>query len=198
MKKNSFFIILFIYALSTSVAAQTEAKLNIVTTAALIPNFGFEIQLGNRSSFQLDVLASFWDSINGSPLHVTQIFPEYRRYFKPNMLGFFIGGHIGFGMFTLSKYGYPNNIHQSGRNTYYGFTIGYKKHLNENWSLEFFIGGGSQQAHYRGYNNDIGQRVDEKENFTKRPFNLSGELIPYRGGIMIVYRIPPFVRKKKL
>ena len=181
---------LFIVVLSFSVKAQTEVKLNILSTAALIPNFGIEIQLGDRSSFQLDVLASFWDSFNGSPLHVNQIFPEFRHYFKPNMLGFFIGGHIGFGMFTLSKYGYPSNIHQSGRNTYYGLTIGYKTHLNEDWSLEFFIGGGSQQAHYRGYNNDLGQRVDETEDFTKRPFNLSGELIPYRGGIMFVYRIP--------
>ncbi|SEB54510.1 Protein of unknown function [Tenacibaculum sp. MAR_2009_124] len=189
MKKILSPALFLLFLISSSIHAQTEVKFNALTTAFLIPNVGVEIQLGERSSVQLDVLASFWDSIDGSPLHITQIFPEYRRYFKPNMRGFFIGGHIGVGMFTLRKYGKIKYSYQSGRNTYFGITVGYKTDISKNWALEFFVGGGSQQAHYRGYDSN-GQRVDTQDELATRPFNLSGELIPYRGGIMFVYRIP--------
>ncbi len=189
MKKIWSPIIFFIFIISFSIQAQTEVKFNALTTAFLIPNVGVEIQMTDRSSVQLDVLGSFWDSIGGSPLQVTQIFPEYRRYFKPNMRGFFVGGHIGFGMFTLRKYGKIKYSYQSGRNTYFGLTVGYKTDIGKNWALEFFLGGGSQQAHYRGYNSE-GERVDTQDELATRPFNLSGEFIPYRGGIMLVYRIP--------
>lgn len=190
MKKIIYSLIFFCIVTIKSINAQTEFKFNVLTTAFLIPNAGFEIQLTEKSSFQFDALASFWDSVNGSPLQVIQVFPEYRRYFKQNMRGFFVGAHVGVGMFTLSKYGYSNNIHQSGRNTYYGITLGYKMNIGKNWALEVFVGGGSQQAHYRAYNHDTGERVDNLNGLDKRPFNASGELIPYRGGVMFVYRIP--------
>ncbi len=188
-----FILLLFI---STTTLSQTEIKFNALTSAILIPNAGIEFQLGEKSSFQFDVLASFWDSFDGYPLHVTQIFPEYRQYFKPNMRGFFVGAHIGVGMFTLSKFGYQNHIHQSGRNTYYGLTIGYKTDISKHWAMEFFVGGGSTQANYRSYNFNTGEREDDKTN--QRWFNKSGELIPYRGGIMLVYKLGSRSRKKTM
>ncbi|PQJ21229.1 DUF3575 domain-containing protein [Tenacibaculum sp. SG-28] len=188
---------LFVLFLSTALFSQTEIKLNAVTLPALIPNIGIELQIGDKSSFQLDVLGSFWDSIDGSPFHVVQVFPEYRHYFKPNMRGFFIGGHVGFGMFTLTKYGYPNTIYQSGQNIYLGATIGYKIELSDRWALEVFLGGGSSQARYRAYDNVTGERVDVTPEDNNRPFNKSGEWIPYRGGIMLVYKLPSFRPTKK-
>ncbi len=176
--------------------AQTEVKFNTATALLLIPNAGVEFQLGARGSFQLDGLVSFWDSFDGKPLHIVQIFPEYRRYSKPNMRGWFVGIHMGFGMFTLTKYGYPDHAYQSGRNTYYGLSIGYKKSLGENWAIEAFLGGGNQHAHYRGYDSNTRTRVDIKPD-ENRMFNLSGEWIPYRGGFMIVYKIPTFAKAKK-
>lgn len=194
MKKMlSIFIMLFY----SSLYAQTEAKVNMLTLPVLIPNIGLEFQIGEQSSFQLDALFSFWDSIDGSPLHVIQVFPEYRHYFKPDMRGFFIGAHVGVGMFTLTKYGYPNNIHQSGQNLYFGTTIGYKMDIGEKWAIEAFIGGGNQDARYRGYDFTTGERIDVAPENNVRPFNKSGEWLIYRGGVMLIYKIPSLRKANK-
>ena len=50
--------------------------------------------------------------------------------------------------------------------------------------LEVFIGGGSQQAFYKGYDAITGQRKEKAKNYNK-----SGEWLPYRGGIMICYKL---------
>lgn len=181
-------IVLFVF-LFQGLSAQTELKLNAVAAAMLIPNIGIETQISKKSTIQLDVVGSFWDKFIDRTLHVTQIFPEYRYYFKNPSEGFYCGGHVGFGMFTLTKWGYdPAQVYQSGMNTYYGITLGWKKNISERFGLEVFLGGGSMQAKYRGYYVDGGGRYEDIG--ATRPFDLSGELIPYRGGIMLRYRLP--------
>ena len=152
------------------------------------PNLGIETRISRKSSVQLDVLGSFWNSFLEKPLHIVQVFPEYRYYPKGKFEKFYLGTHIGFGMFTISKYGKSSDSYQSGRNTYYGITVGYKKKLNSNFKIDFFIGGGSSQATYRGYSKITRRRTDIKES-ESRNFNGSGEWLPYRGGIMLVYSL---------
>jgi hypothetical protein len=174
--------------------AQTEVKFNLASAALLIPNVGVEIPLSNHSSAQLDVLASFWDSFNDDPLQIIQVFPEYRYYFKPNRSGLFLGAHVGFGMFTMKKpvflvinqdpSTYPGGTYQSGRVTFYGTTLGFKKKFNDRWGLELFVGGGLSQSNYKGYSQGVRNDVTE-ENY--RDFNGSGEVLLYRGGLMLVY-----------
>ena len=177
--------------------AQTELKFNAVTALVLVPNIGIEVGLSNHLSFQLDATASFWDYIDGAPLQMTQIFPEFRYYPKATMNGFYIGGHAGYGMFTLAKSGFPQFVEKgsytkdnqmSGRNTYYGITLGYKKYFDQRWGYEIFIGGGTSQANYRGYSYTDKIRQDIPFDET-RNFNKSGEWLPYRGGLMIIYRM---------
>ena len=57
---------------------QLEAKVNVLTSLVLIPNVGIEIQVSEKNSIQLDVLASFWNKLNNSktPLHINQTFLE--------------------------------------------------------------------------------------------------------------------------
>ncbi len=129
--------------------AQTEAKVNLATLPFLIPNVGLEVPLGDKQSFQLDVLGSFWDEqplLDDTPFHVNQVFFEYRWYQQSDTQKWFVGPHIGFGMFTLQKpefaiiYDYwaekegaekgldiPDDEYQSGRVAFYGLTVGYKK-----------------------------------------------------------------------
>jgi hypothetical protein len=195
--------------------AQTEAKLNLTTAPFLIPNVGIEFAVGERQSIQLDVLGSFWDEmplLDDSPLHINQSFFEYRWYQKPNRGQWFVGPHIGFGMFTLQKpkslilFDYYEEVegesgpigddeYQSGRVAFYGFTVGYKKHLNASWALEAFIGAGLTQSWYKGYKGL--ERVDHLGEPDIRPFNGSGEVLIYRGGLMLVYKIPNFATKEK-
>ncbi|WP_452232353.1 DUF3575 domain-containing protein [Lacinutrix sp. MEBiC02595] len=202
MKQQRLIITVFTIWFGISTQAQTEVKFNVASAVLLMPNFGIEIPLSDHSSAQLDVLGAFWDSFQGVPLQVIQVFPEYRYYFKENRRSFFIGAHVGFAMFTLQKpkglilydhYQDPDTYpdlgednYTSGRTTFYGLTTGYKKKFNERWGLELFLGGGLSQTNYKGYEGLTRTDVDE-ENY--RDFNGSGEVLLYRGGIMLIYML---------
>ena len=194
--------------------AQTEAKVNLATLPLLIPNVGLEVSLGGNKSFQIDVLGSFWDEqplLDDTPFHVNQAFLEYRGYQQSDTQGWFIGPHIGFGMFTLQKpefaiiYDYwaekedaerrldiPDDEYQSGRVAFYGLTVGYKKRLKKDLAIEFFIGAGLTQSWYKGYKGLRRVDLDNPNETVYRPFNGSGEVVAYRGGLMLTYKIPTF------
>ena len=194
--------------------AQTEAKVNLATLPLLIPNVGLEVPLGEKQSFQLDVLGSFWDEqplLDDTPFHVNQAFFEYRWYQQSDTQNWFVGPHIGFGMFTLQKpefaiiYDYwaekegaenrldiPDDEYQSGRVAFYGLTVGYKKRLKKDFALEFFVGAGLTQSWYKGYKGLRRVDLDDPEETVYRPFNGSGEVVAYRGGVMLTYKIPTF------
>ena len=93
------FLILF----SINLNCQTELKFNLASAPFLVPNVGVEVQLSDRFGYQLDTSASFYDNIEGSPFHMTQIFNEIRFYpkNKKNSRDFFFGAHIGYGMYNL-------------------------------------------------------------------------------------------------
>ncbi len=193
--------------------AQVTIKANVATAPLLIPNFGIGLQTSEKSVIQLDVLASFWNEfplLNNTPLHLNQTFLEYRRYSKAGANGWFVGVHVGFGMFTLQKPNYlvlydyydPNATwqlqdktkYQSGRAMFYGLTFGYAWKLNNRWGLEVFAGGGLTQSWYKGYDNDV--RVDHLEETYYRSFNGSGEVALYRGGLMLTYKVPLYIGKQ--
>ena len=197
-----------------NVHAQTEAKINLATLPLLIPNVGLEVPLSENQSFQLDVLGSFWDEqpfLDDTPFHVNQAFLEYRWYQQSDTQSWFVGPHIGFGMFTLQKpefaiiYDYweekegaekrldiPDDEYQSGRVAFYGLTVGYKKRLKKDFALEFFLGAGLTQSWYKGYKGLRRVDLDSPEETVYRPFNGSGEVVAYRGGLMLTYKIPTF------
>ena len=207
----------FFFVVSVPIVAQTEAKVNLATLPFLIPNFGLEVPLGEKQSFQLDVLGSFWDEqplLYDTPFHVNQVFLEYRWYQQSDTQKWFIGPHIGFGMFTLQKpdfaiiYDYweekegaekqldiPDDEYQSGRVAFYGLSVGYKKRLKNGFGLEFFIGAGLTQSWYKGYKGLRRVDLDHPDEFDYRPFNGSGEVVAYRGGLMLTYKIPTFATK---
>ena len=210
----AFILLAFLLGTSTIGYAQTEAKVNLATLPLFIPNVGLEVPLGEKQSFQLDVLGSFWDEqplLDDTPFHVNQAFFEYRRYQQSDTQNWFIGPHIGFGMFTLQKpefaimYDYwaekegaekrldiPDDEYQSGRVAFYGLTVGYKKRLKKDFALEFFLGAGLTQSWYKGYKGLRRVDLDDPEETVYRPFNGSGEMVAYRGGLMLTYKIPTF------
>ena len=183
-------------------AAQTEIKFNLASALILTPNIGIEVQLSEKFGYQLDTSATFFDNVEGSPFQTTQIFNELRYYPKltegKNERSFFIGPHVGYGMFTLRIPKFITSIvdtelkekgsYQSGRNAYYGITIGKKIPLkNKNFNLEVFIGGGSSQSNYKYYNKE-GNRIYENPDIEK-DFNQSGEELIYKGGVMLTYKL---------
>jgi len=198
-KKTTTLLFLLIFTFG---AAQTELKFNLASALILTPNIGIEVQLSEKFGYQLDTSATFFDDIEGSPFQTTQIFNELRYYPKlkegRNKRSFFIGPHIGYGMFTLRIPQFITSIvdtelkeegsYQSGRNAYYGITIGKKIPLkNNNFNLEIFIGGGSSQSNYKYYNKE-GNRIYENPDLEK-DFNQSGEELVYKGGVMLTYKL---------
>ena len=197
-KKTTTLLFLLIFTFG---AAQTELKFNLASALILTPNIGIEVQLSEKFGYQLDTSATFFDNVEGSPFQTTQIFNELRYYPKlkegKNERSFFIGPHVGYGMFTLRIPKFITSIvdtelkeegsYQSGRNAYYGITIGKKIPLkNKNFNLEVFIGGGSSQSNYKYYNKE-GNRIYENPDLEK-DFNQSGEELVYKGGVMLTYK----------
>ncbi|MDA9241987.1 DUF3575 domain-containing protein [Flavobacteriaceae bacterium] len=198
-KKTTSLLFLLIFTFG---AAQTELKFNLASALILTPNIGIEVQLSEKFGYQLDTSATFFDNIEGSPFQTTQIFNELRYYPKlkegKNERSFFIGPHVGYGMFTLRIPKFITSIvdtelkeegsYQSGRNTYYGITVGKKIPLkNKNFNLEIFVGGGSSQSNYKYYNKE-GNRIYENPDIEK-DFNQSGEELVYKGGVMLTYKL---------
>jgi len=215
---TTFIHLVFLLGTLAYTHAQTEAKVNLATLPLLIPNVGLEVPLGDKQSFQLDVLGSFWNEqplLDDTPFHVNQVFLEYRWYQQNDTQNWFVGPHIGFGMFTLQKpeftiiYDYwdeksgaekqldvPDDEYQSGRVAFYGLTVGYKKRLKKGFGLEFFIGVGLTQSWYKGYKGLRQVALDHLDDETVyRSFNGSGEVVAYRGGLMLTYKIPNFATK---
>ena len=198
-KKTTSLLFLLIFTFG---AAQTELKFNLASALILTPNIGIEVQLSEKFGYQLDTSATFFDNVEGSPFQTTQIFNELRYYPKlkqgKNERSFFIGPHVGYGMFTLKIPKFITSIvdtelkeegsYQSGRNAYYGITVGKKIPLkNKNFNLEVFIGGGSSQSNYKYYNKE-GNRIYENPDIEK-DFNQSGEELVYKGGVMLTYKL---------
>ena len=195
-------VISIFLVLSSVLNAQTELKVNLASALLLVPNIGIEVKLSETLGYQLDTSASFYDNVEGSPFHTVQIFNELRYYPKlkegKNVRSFFIGPHVGYGMFTLKIPKFITSIvdtelkeegsYQSGRNAYYGITIGKKIPLkNKKLGLELFIGGGSSQSNYKYYNK-LGNRIYENPDIEK-DFNQSGEELIYKGGVMLSYKL---------
>ena len=179
-----FFVLLFY----SNIFSQTYIKLNTPTTILGVPGLGVELPISKKLTFQLDVTTSFWNSVSNRyykrPYIFNQIFPEVRYHFKELNNGFYLGAHVGSGMFKLSKnssYALSNK-YQYGYVIFTGITGGYQKKIKKRWLLDFFIGGGWSKATYEGFNRKTGVRYD-----ILSIINYSAQWIPYRGGIMLGY-----------
>ena len=84
-----------------------------------------------------------------------------------------------------SSLSFSGKIQRFGFGYKFGATIGYEKKISDRLMLDLFVGGGWHQGYYHGYYNDgTPGRYEKAENW-----NISGEWLPYRGGLMISYRL---------
>ena len=97
------YLLSFLLLFSITLYSQTELKFNLASAPFLVPNIGIEVKISERFGYQLDTSASFYNNIEGSPFHMTQIFNELRFYprDKKNKRDFFVGAHVGYGMYNL-------------------------------------------------------------------------------------------------
>lgn len=183
MKKIFFFSLIFLFTLSSK--SQTYVKINGLSALVGVPQVGIETSIGSKSTFSIDIFASLWKSFDGKPMQAVMITPEYRYHFKEKYNGFYIGAHAGPDVYKLQKWNYwGTNHYEKGIGYRIGATIGYQRKLSDKFTLDAFVGGGYHQGFYKGYYTDRPGRYESVKNFNK-----SGEWLPYRGGIMVSYKL---------
>ena len=180
-----FFLFTTLLFLSFNTKAQTAIKGNMATALVAIPNFAIEFQHKEKTSFQIETTASFWESIKGSPVQFMLLFGEYRYYTKTYGDGFFAGVNVGGSSFNVRKWNYVDtDLIQRGFGLMAGLTVGYQYVINDKFNIEVSLGGGYHEGFYKGYNTETGERYDPATNWNK-----SSESLPYKGGVMLVYKL---------
>ncbi len=180
-------LIIIAFIISVSVQGQTYIKFNALTALALVPNAAVETSIGEKTTFSFDIMASFWESFNDKkPMKFYTFTPEIRYHFKEKYNGFYAGFHSGFDTYEIQKWGYwETNMYEKGIGYRLGATIGYNVKLNNKFLLDIFVGGGWHQGFYKGYYNDGTPGRYE----IAKSWNKSGEWLPYRGGVMLSYKL---------
>lgn len=181
-KKYIFLLLLLCGVLAQS---QTYVKVNAITILLTIPQVGIETGIGEKSTFQFDITASFWKSVDGKPKEFYIFIPEYRYHFKEKHQGFYAGAHVGLTLYNFQKWNYLNsNLYEKGFGYLMGATIGFQQKINDQFLLDVFIGGGNSQGYYKGYYIGTDTRYESAEGYNK-----SGEWLPYRMGVMVSYKL---------
>lgn len=164
-----------------------------------ILNLGIEKQISPKYTLQADVFISPWKSFAGHKLQFYSVSAEGRYYFTEAFKHWYIGANVSVAAYNATKWSYWNdntfenwngeilknsNLYQKGFSVMLGVTAGYQFQLSERWNLDIYGTIGTSQGFYKGYDKSTGRRYDSAENFNK-----SGEIIPYRGGVMISYKL---------
>ena len=185
-------------------ANSNEKSVYIKGNALFIPigivNLAIEHQLSKKFTVQGDVFISPWKSFDGHELQYYSISAEGRYYFNEAFRHFYVGANIATSAFTLQKWNYwpdepyyndygevftSSNLYQKGHSIIFGVTLGYQFKISDRWNIDLYGSVGTSQDFYKGYDRTTGERYDRKDN----KFNRSGEVLPYRGGVMISYKL---------
>lgn len=183
--------------------SENENSLRLKANALFIPigviNAGLEYQLNSKYTLQGDVLISPWKSFAGHELQYYSASVEGRYYFKEAFNGWYLGANIGASSFVLQKWNYwgegdyindnnevftKSNLYQKGYSVLFGITAGYQFKLSDRLNMDIYGTVGTAQDFYKGYDRETGRRYDVANSYNK-----SGEIIPYRGGVMISYKL---------
>ena len=178
----------FLFALlSAQRLGYTYVKTNLALLPIAVVNVGAEFKLSDRNTFQTDILVSPWKSFAGAHAQMLTMHAEGRHYFKEAFEGFYGGINIGGGVYNMTKWDHFGlHQYQKGYTYMAGVTLGYQCRLNRLWNLDMFAGGGIVQSQYKGYEYAPDGSVFRYDG--AKGFNRSGEILPYRGGIMLSYK----------
>lgn len=184
----------------------TYIKANALFLPVGMLNIGVEYGFTEHITGQTDVFISPWESFAGKHAQVYMLGFDGRYYFSKAFEKFYIGGNISGGLYNIQKWGYWNdnfythkngevtpyissNLYQKGFTFVFGAVGGYQFKWNEKWNIDLYIGVGTMQSFYKGYDKLSGDRYDYGGDSMGRERNRSGELLPYKGGVMISYKL---------
>lgn len=197
-------LLLFILGNVDAQEQNNEKSVYVKGNALFIPigivNLALEHQISKKITVQGDVFVSPWKSFDGHELQYYSVSAEGRYYFNEAFRHFYVGANIATSAFTLQKWNYwpdepyyndygevftSSNLYQKGYSLIIGVTLGYQFKVSDRWNIDLYGTIGTSQDFYKGYDRTTGERYDRKDN----KFNRSGEILPYRGGVMISYKL---------
>lgn len=205
LKSKIFICFLTLFLLGNLTAQEQEKDVSVYVkgNALFLPvgvlNVGVEHQLSKKYTLQGDIFISPWKSFAGHEFQYYSASIEGRYYFDEAFKHFYLGANLSAASFVLQKWNYwgdgpyvndnnetfvRSNLYQKGYSLIIGLTAGYQFQLSENWNLDVYGTLGTSQDFYKGYDRTTGRRYDVADGYNK-----SGEILPYRGGIMISYKI---------
>ncbi|SIQ76084.1 Protein of unknown function [Chryseobacterium sp. RU37D] len=174
-------------------------KGNALLLPIAVVNVGLEHQLSKKYTLQGDVLISPWKLFAGHEFQYYSASFEGRYYFDEAFKHWYLGANISTAVFKLQKWNYWSggtftnekgesfdypNVYQKGFSIIFGITGGYQFKISDRWNIDLYATVGTSQDFYKGYERGTGRRYDEAIGFNK-----SGEILPYRGGVMISYKL---------
>lgn len=204
-----------ILALSLAFCMVTQAQLKeensdrqiyVKANALFLPigmlNAAAEFQVGERTTLQPEIFVSPWKSYFGKYAQLYTLGFDVRHYFNDAFKHFYVGTNFSAARYKMQKWNYwsddpyqykptsptyiTSELYQDGYTFFLGAVAGYQWQLNSKWNIDLFLGGGTAQSFYKGFHKKLGVRYDTDPD---RVYNRSGELVPYRGGMMISYKI---------
>ncbi|MGG5208419.1 DUF3575 domain-containing protein [Chryseobacterium sp. MIQD13] len=190
-------------AMLTAQEQEQEKSLYIKGNALLAPigliNIGLEKQINQKITMQGDVLISPWKSFAGHEFQYYSASVEGRYYFNEAFSHWYVGANVGVASFVLQKWNYwksipytnaqnevfvKSNLYQKGFSFLVGITGGYQFKVSDRWNIDVYATVGSSTDFYKGYDRTTGKRYESAQKYNK-----SGEILPYRGGVMISYKL---------
>lgn len=179
--------LLAIKSFSQAGSHQLYIKANALFLPVGVLNAGAEYRLAPKYTLQADAFISPWKSFSGNHAQVYMGHLEGRYYFVEAFKKWYVGANAGTGVFDMTKWNYRGtDKFQRGFTFMLGATGGYQLQLNERLNLDLFLGVGTVQSFYHGYQS-VPQNFIRYDKAHK--WNKSGEFLPYRGGVMLSYKI---------
>ncbi|MDN5395954.1 MAG: DUF3575 domain-containing protein [Chryseobacterium sp.] len=174
-------------------------KGNALLATIGVLNVGLEKQISQKYTLQGDVFISPWKSFAGHEFQYYSVSLEGRYYFNQAFSHWYVGANVAASAFVLQKWNYWNdnpyindrnevftssNLYQKGVSFILGVTGGYQFKVSDRLNIDVYATIGSSSDFYKGYDRTTGQRYESAQKFNK-----SGEILPYRGGVMISYKL---------
>lgn len=206
MKKLLLSTLICLSLFSFSQKNETYIKANALFLPVGMLNVGVEHGFTEHFTAQADIFISPWKSFAGKHAQVYMLGFNGRYYFNEAFKGFYLGADLSLAHFNIQKWGYWNdnyyvhkngevtpyinsNLYQKGYSFIIGGITGYQFKLSEKLNMDVYLGVGTMQSFYKGYDKLSGDRYDFGGDSMGRKTNRSGELLPYKGGVMISYKL---------
>lgn len=183
-----FVFLFFVFSWGYSQKKSSYVKANALFVAVGMVNLGIEHQISKRYTLQGDFFISPWKEFLGYHAQVYMMHIEGRYYFEEAFSRWYIGVNIGGGIFDITKWSHvQSDKYQRGFNYMLGGTLGYHWNIHPNWNIDIYVGGGNSQGYYHGYEKTKSNTIERYDG--AKNWNKSGEWLPYRGGLMVSYKI---------